>query len=151
MLVDTSFSAMTAGGTRSLGLYALFADGVLVLHTFYVLFVIGGLLLILIGWWRGWSWTRGWWFRLAHLAAIGFVVLEAWWGVTCPLTVLESNLRVHAGQAGYATGFVSDWLRKLIFYQAADWVFTVLYTVFALLVIIVFVYYPPRRYPSRHD
>lgn len=142
---------MSAGIDPALQPYAFLADGVLVLHALYVLFVVGGLLLILLGWRRGWSWTRGWWFRLAHLAAIGFVMLEAWWGIVCPLTVLESHLRVRAGQTGYATGFIGEWLQRLVFYQAPGWVFTVLYTVFALLVIIVFVYHPPRRYPSRHD
>ncbi len=131
--------------------YELLADIVLALHTLYVLFVVGGLLLTLLGWWRGWAWTRGLWFRLLHLTAIGFVVLEAWFGVPCPLTVLESRLRLLAGSAGYATSFIGHWLQRLVFYEAAPWVFTAVYTVFALLVVAVFVFYPPRRYPSRRD
>ncbi len=127
----------------------LFADVVLALHTLFVLFVVGGLLLILLGWWRGWTWTRGFWFRWLHLAAIGFVVLEAWFGVPCPLTVLESRLRVIAGGSGYAASFIGYWLQRLIFYEAEPWVFTVVYTAFALLVVAVFVFHPPRRYPSR--
>ena len=34
-------------------IYRWLADGALVLHALYVLFVVGGLLLILAGWWRG--------------------------------------------------------------------------------------------------
>ncbi len=127
------------------------ADAVLVLHALFVLFVFGGLLLTLLGWWRGWVWTRNFWFRLAHLAAIGFVVLEAWFGVPCPLTVLESRLRVLAGGAGYAASFIGHWLQRLLFYEAEPWVFTAVYTAFALLVIAVFVFHPPRRYPSRRE
>ena len=127
--------------------YGWLADTVLVLHVFYVLFVVVGLLLSLAGWVRGWVWTRGLWFRLLHLATIGFVVLEAWFGVPCPLTVLESRLRVFTGTEGYATSFIGYWLSKLIFYEAPAWAFTVVYTVFAALVVAVFVFYPPRRYP----
>ena len=125
------------------------ADAVLLLHALYVAFVVGGLLLILAGWWRGWAWTRHFWFRWLHLAAIGFVVLETWFGVPCPLTVLESRLRMLAGAPGYATSFIGHWLQRLIFYQAPAWAFIGLYTAFALLVVIVFIFYPPRRYPKR--
>jgi hypothetical protein len=131
--------------------YGWLADAVLVLHAFYVLFVVGGLLLILAGWIRGWAWTRGQWFRLLHLAAIGFVVLEAWFGVPCPLTVLESRLRVFSGTDGYATSFIGYWLSKLIFHDAPPWAFTVVYTAFAVLVVAVFVFHPPRRsFKARH-
>lgn len=125
------------------------ADAVLLLHVLYVVFVVGGLLLILAGWWRDWAWTRNFWFRWLHLAAIGFVVLETWFGVPCPLTVLESRLRMSAGAPGYATSFIGHWLQRLIFYQAPAWAFIGLYTAFALLVVIVFIFYPPRRYPRR--
>lgn len=128
-------------------IYRWLADGVLVLHALYVLFVVGGLLLILAGWWRSWRWTRDFWFRMLHLAAIGFVMLEAWFGVPCPLTVLESRLRVFAGAEGYATSFIGHWLNRLIFYEAPAWTFTALYTVFVALVIAVLLFYPPRRYP----
>ncbi|MEK7697633.1 MAG: DUF2784 family protein, partial [Pseudomonadota bacterium] len=57
------------------------ADAVLLLHALYVVFVVGGLLLILAGWWRGWAWARNFWLRWLHLAAIGFVVLETWFGI----------------------------------------------------------------------
>lgn len=128
-------------------IYRWLADGVLVLHALYVLFVVGGLLLILAGWWRSWRWTRAFWFRMLHLAAIGFVMLEAWFGVPCPLTGLESRLRVLAGAEGYATSFIGHWLSRLIFYEAPAWTFTALYTVFVALVIAVLLFYPPRRYP----
>lgn len=127
------------------GYFDFFADAVLVLHAAFVLFVVGGLLLTLLGWWRGWGWTRNFWFRWLHLTAIGFVMLEAWFGMPCPLTVLESRLRLLAGGSGYATSFIGHWLQQMIFYHAPSWFFTLGYTVFTLLVIAVFVWYPPRR------
>ena len=65
---------------------ALFADAVLVLHFLFIVFVVGGLVLVVVGNLRSWRWVNTWWFRLAHLAAIGVVVAEAWLGVMCPLT-----------------------------------------------------------------
>ena len=53
-------------------------------------------------------WVRGARFRYAHLAAIGVVVLQAWFGIECPLTTLESALRTRAGEAGYGMSFIQD-------------------------------------------
>lgn len=126
-------------------LYAWLADGVLVLHASYVLFVVGGQLLIVAGWIRHWAWTRNGWFRWLHLGAIGFVVVEAWLGVRCPLTLLENNLRELAGSARYDMSFIGYWLGRLLFYTAPAWAFTLLYSLFGLLVVITLVLYPPRR------
>ena len=125
--------------------WRVLADFILVLHAAYVLFVLGGQIMILSGWMLGWTWTRDFMFRLLHLLAIGFVVLEAWWGVTCPLTRLENFLRARAGGSGYSRTFISHWLERLIFYNAPEWLFTLIYTVFAALVILTWLAYPPRR------
>ena len=79
---------------------------------------------------RGWRFVNGWWFRLAHLAAIAVVVAQAWLGVVCPLTTLESWLRVQAGEAAYETSFIEHWLTRILFYDAPAWVFTAAYTLF---------------------
>ena len=124
------------------------ADLVLVVHTAFVLFVVGGQVLILCGWWRRWAWTRQPLFRWLHLLAIGVVVLEAWVGWVCPLTALEETLRRAHGGAGYGgAGFIAHWLHWLVFWRAPPWVFTVVYTAFALLVALSFWRYPPRRRP----
>jgi len=121
------------------------ADLTLAAHAAYVLFVIGGQTLILVGWVCGWRWTRYLFFRLIHLSAIGFVLLEGWLGVTCPLTVLENILRMKSGATVYERSFVSHWLERLIFYTAPEWVFTAVYTVFACLVVVTWWLYPPMR------
>ena len=59
------------------GLYRALADMVLVLHFTFVAFVVGGLLLILIGGFRGWRWIQNPWFRAAHLLGIAVVVVQA--------------------------------------------------------------------------
>lgn len=121
------------------------ADLVLALHVAFILFVAGGQILITTGWMLGWAWTRHWWFRLLHLLGIGFVVLQAWAGAVCPLTTLENVFRDAAGIATYENGFIRHWVRELIFYTAPGWVFTVIYTVFAGLVVLTWLVYPPRR------
>lgn len=121
------------------------ADLVLVVHTAFILFVIGGQVFILLGWWRHWQWPRRPLFRWLHLLAIGIVVIEAWVGWVCPLTALEDALRRGSGGAGYGdAGFIAHWLRWLVFWRAPPWIFTMIYTAFALLVALSFWGYPPR-------
>lgn len=125
--------------------YQVLADIVLATHFAVVLFVIGGLVAIVIGNIRGWRFVNGWWFRAAHLAAIAVVVAQAWFGVVCPLTTLESALRVKAGGTGYETSFIEHWITRLLFYDAPTWVFTVAYTLFGLCVAAAWWRFPPRR------
>ncbi|MFZ5556176.1 MAG: DUF2784 domain-containing protein [Pseudomonadota bacterium] len=120
---------------------AVLADLILVAHFLFVLFVVGGLAAIWIGAWRGWAFSRNLWFRVAHLAAILFVVGEALVGVMCPLTVWEDALR--GRESG--KGFIARWIHALMFYDWPAWVFTAIYTGFALLVVLTFVMVPPRR------
>lgn len=126
-------------------LYQLLADAVLVLHVSLVLFVVGGLVLVVVGNLRSWAWVNAWWFRLAHLLTIGVVVAEAWWGVVCPLTTLEMWLRAQAHDSTYAGSFIEHWLQAVLFWQAPPWVFTVAYTLFGLAVAAAWWRFPPRR------
>ncbi|HZY19596.1 MAG TPA: DUF2784 domain-containing protein [Ramlibacter sp.] len=123
----------------------LLADAVLVLHAGVVLFVVGGLVLVLWGNRRGWAWVNRWWFRALHLAAIAFVVLQSWLGATCPLTTLEASLRLRAGQPVSGEGFIAHWVRAVLFWQAPEWLFTTAYTVFGLAVLASWLVFPPRR------
>jgi len=118
-------------------LYSFMADAILVIHFAFVVFIVFGLMLILIGLLARWSWVRNPTFRIAHLAAVGFVVIQAWLGQLCPLTIWENELRRRAGQLGYTETFVEHWLRDILFYQAAPWVFTTIYTCFGALVVLV--------------
>lgn len=125
--------------------YQLFADLVLALHIAVVVFVVGGLLLVFLGNLRAWRWVNGLRFRLTHLAAIVFVVIQAWLGAVCPLTSLEMWLRTQAGASTYGVGFIEHWLQRLLYYQGPAWGFTVLYTLFGLAVAAAWFYFPPRR------
>ena len=110
---------------------AVLADLILILHFAFVLFIVGGLALIWAGACLGWRWVRSFWFRTAHLAAMLFVAGETLAGVWCPLTVWEDWLR---GGARDETSFIARWVHRILFYSFPEWVFTVSYLVFALIV-----------------
>jgi hypothetical protein len=122
-------------------MHRLAADVILLVHFAFVLFVAGGLALIWIGYAARWLWVRNLWFRVAHLAAIAFVAGEALLGVVCPLTLWEDALR----GAAQEKSFVARWVHAVMFYSVPEWVFTVLYVAFALLVAATFWFIPPRR------
>jgi hypothetical protein len=123
---------------------ALLADLILLVHFAFVLFVVGGVPLVWIGAARGWSWVRNFWFRALHLAAIVFVAAEALAGVWCPLTVWEDALRGTRSELS----FIARWIRRLLFYDFPQWVFTTAYVMFALVVAATWWFVRPR-WPER--
>ena len=118
-------------------LYGLLADLILIIHFAFVLFVVVGFGLILVGLLAGWRWVGNRPFRVTHLVAIAVVVIQAWLGQLCPLTIWENQLRRMAGQTSYSESFIQHWLHKVLFYQAEPWMFTASYTAFAALVVLV--------------
>lgn len=118
----------------------MLADIVLIVHFLFVLFVVGSLPLIWIGEWMRLGFVRSPRFRLAHMAAILFVVVEAFVGMACPLTLLEDRLR--GGESGGS--FIQRWLHRILFYDVPEWILTMIYILFAILVIITFKLLPPR-------
>ena len=125
--------------------YALIAELVLALHAALVVFVVGGVPLIVAGNLRGWRWVNGLWLRLLHLGAIAIVAAQAWLGVDCPLTTLEMWLRGQGGGSTYAGGFIEHWVHRVLFWEAPSWVFTLAYSLFGLAVLAAWWYFPPQR------
>ena len=126
-------------------LYLVVADSILFIHVLFVGFVILGLVMVFAGKLFSWSWVRNRWFRIAHLAAIGIVVLQSWFSVICPLTLWEMNLRGKAGDATYPGSFVAYWLETLLYYRAPEWVFILAYTLFGVLVVVSWYWVRPRH------
>ena len=131
--------------------YLIAADSVLLLHVAFVTFVMFGLLFILAGNVVGWSWVRNRRFRIAHLVAIGIVVLQSWFGAICPLTTIEMALRDRAGDATYSGTFVAHWLEAVLYYQAPAWVFALCYTVFGAVVVASWFWVRPHKAGKRTD
>jgi hypothetical protein len=85
--------------------YQLFAAMVLLVHLGFILFVVAGAVLV----------ARRRRLLPLHLAAVAWGILIEATGAACPLTGLENHLRMLAGTAGYAGGFVDHYLVGLIY------------------------------------
>lgn len=88
--------------------FRVLADVIVLLHLAYIVYVLAGALLV-----RRWGWTVG-----PHVAAVAWGVFVAGWHRVCPLTPLEVSLRLRAGDAGYAGGFVEHYLIPVIYPRA---------------------------------
>jgi len=86
-------------------IYRWLAEGVVVVHAAFVVFVVLGGFLALR--WRRLVWV--------HLPAAIWGVLIEFAGWMCPLTPLEIALREKAGQAGYAGGFIDHYLLRVLY------------------------------------
>jgi hypothetical protein len=102
------------------------------------------LLLVLAGMAFRWQWIRNLWFRAVHLAMVAAVVVQALFGIVCPLTTLESTLRLKSGGQPYPDAFLAYWAHELLFYNGPAWVFTVSYCTFGALVLATWLLAPPR-------
>jgi len=132
-------------------LYQILADAILIIHALFIVFVVASFILIMTRMFKHWSWIRNLWFRLTHLLAIGIVVTESWFEKICPFTEWENSLREAAGGAGYTGSFIQHWLQKIVFYDFSPWVFTMAYTIFGILVILAWIFIPPRFSPKKED
>jgi hypothetical protein len=94
-----SFSRFVASG------YGLLADLLVVLHVIFVLFVLFGGLLVF-------KWPRVLWW---HLPAMAWGALVEFTGWFCPLSSLESWLRMQSGESGFQGDFVSRWFLPVLY------------------------------------
>lgn len=129
--------------------YAMGADAVLLLHFAFVLFVVLSLPLIALGGWRGWGFVRNVWFRAAHLLCMALVAAESLSGIACPLTTWENQLRLKAGGGLiYEGSFMQYWIHRVMFFEAPENVFILVYLTFFAAVLACLWWVKPR-WPSR--
>ena len=124
--------------------YRILADVIVVAHLAYVLSVIVGLAAILLGWLLKWKWIRNFYFRIIHLLLIGIVVLEALFGITCPLTTWEENLRKAIGEDISQGSFMARLADHLLFFNISQQTLTVCYCLFGAVVLATVFLVPPR-------
>ena len=89
-------------------LYRLLADVTVVAHLAFVLFVVGGGLLVL-------RWPRLVWLHVPAAIWGAFIEFAGW---MCPLTPLENWLRQRGGEQGYDVSFVEHYLIPLLYPEA---------------------------------
>ncbi|VVO39697.1 DUF2784 domain-containing protein [Pseudomonas fluorescens] len=86
-------------------LYRIAADGLVLFHLLFIVFVLGGGLLVL-------KWhSLCWW----HLPAVAWGVAVEVFHLPCPLTGWENQMRRAAGEAGYGSSFIEHYLWPLIY------------------------------------
>lgn len=86
-------------------IYRILADGVVVIHLVFILFVAFGGLLVLRR--RAAAW--------AHVPAVVWGALVELTGWVCPLTPLENRLRMAAGDAAYGGGFIDRYIVPVVY------------------------------------
>ncbi|HSV69671.1 MAG TPA: DUF2784 domain-containing protein [Methylibium sp.] len=86
-------------------LWSRLADALLLLHGLFVLWVVLGGLAVLARPRLAW----------AHLPCAAWGVWVELAGWVCPLTPFEQQMRLAAGEAGYAGGFVEHYLTAAIY------------------------------------
>jgi hypothetical protein len=86
-------------------LYSFLSDFVLLVHFAFIVFVLGGGLLLL-------RWPRLVWLHFPAVVWAVFIEVSGW---VCPLTPLENYFRELAGGNIYHTGFVERYLLPLVY------------------------------------
>jgi len=133
--------------------FLFLADLVLIAHALIVFSIVGGFVVIWMGYFRNWNFTRNFYFRLAHLLVMGFVAVQTILGKDCPLTIWENQLRTKGGATeSYEGTFVGHWLGQILFFELNPKTFVVLYTLlFALIAWTFFKVKPqfPQKWRAR--
>ncbi|WP_433740202.1 DUF2784 domain-containing protein [Pseudomonas putida] len=86
-------------------LYRIAADGLVLFHLSFIVFVLFGGLLVL-----KWRQVIGW-----HLPAAAWGVAVEIFHWPCPLTRWENQMRFAAGQSGYDGGFIEHYVWPIIY------------------------------------
>lgn len=105
-------------------MYQLLADIVLIVHFAFIVFVVGGGLLVL-------RWPRIAWLHVPAALWGALVEVMHW---PCPLTPLENYLRTMAGGAAYEGDFILRYLLPVIY---PDGLTATLQTMFGIVVVVV--------------
>jgi hypothetical protein len=129
--------------------YRFLADVVAGIHVAYVLAVVLGLVLTLLGRLLGWQWVANRWFRGAHFALIAGVIARALVWTECPLTWWERDLRAVAGQQNFEGSVVGRFLHDLIHPDLPLWVFPAVYVIMGLLILSTLWIAPVNWRPQR--
>jgi len=125
--------------------FRLLADLIVVVHFAWILFMLAGFILTLIGFW----WKRlfdKWLFRTLHLLGIVYVGLLAVLREYCPLTILENALREKYDlYLTYPGSFIVHYLQRLVYPDIQPLMILIPTMIIAIFTILVFIFRPPRK------
>ena len=121
------------------------ASLVLYLHFAVVVFNMFWLVAIPLGGWVGWSFVRSFWWRVAHLAVLAVVAVQAVVGALCFLTIWQNALIRAAGGPPGERSLLDELVTRAIFWPLPMWAFVVLYVAAAAFAIALWWLVPPHR------
>ena len=121
------------------------ALSILFLHLAIIAFNVAGCVLIPIGAWRHWHWVRDFWFRVAHLACLAAVAVQAVLGRVCFLTLWQSDV----SGAANTQPLIAGWIERMIYWSLPLWVFEIAYVVVFAYVVALWVFVRPLMPGSR--
>lgn len=125
------------------------ASFVLYAHFAVVVFNVFWIIAIPAGAWLKWSFIRSFWWRVAHLALLGVVALQAMIGALCFLTIWQSSLIRAAGGPSGETSLVDELVTRAIFWPLPMWAFVVLYVAALVFSGAMWWLVPPHRQAKR--
>lgn len=126
-------------------IYKIFADFLVFLHLLWIIFMIGGFFLIVIGFFRG-DFLDRWIFRTLHLLGIIYIGILAVLREYCPLTIWENTLRnMHEAGTGYPGSFIGHYIQKIVYPNVNPDILRFTTALMGILTVIFFILRPPQR------
>jgi hypothetical protein len=114
---------------------------ILTVHLAVIAFNVFGLVATPIGAWRGWSWVREPIWRLAHVACLAIVAVQALAGRACFLTLWQDE----ASGAAERTPLIMGFVNRLLFWRLPMWVFAAAYAAIFAYALALLWWVPLRR------
>ncbi|MCK4995127.1 MAG: DUF2784 domain-containing protein [Candidatus Omnitrophica bacterium] len=126
-------------------LYKILADIIVVIHFAWILFMLVGFTLTLVGFW--WRRFFDWWlFRALHLCGIAYVGLLAVLSRYCHLTILENTLRAgYDSELRYPGSFIIHYIEKLVYPDVNPLIILIPTVIIAVFTAVVFIIKPPTK------
>ena len=103
--------------------------------------IISLFVIIPVGYKFKWNWPRNRKLRSTHLFLIFLVTTETVFGLTCPLTLIEHNLR----GIYISSTFVNSWLQNLLYWSLPKEFFLISYILCLMWTIFMWNRFPPSN------
>lgn len=127
----------------------ILADMVVLVHFFWILFMLAGFILTL----SGFFWKRFfdmWLFRVLHLFGIVYVGLLTILGEYCPLTILENNLRGRYNPSlTYPGSFIAHYLKRVVYPDVEPLIIIIPTILIVIFTILIFILRPPSNFTAK--
>ena len=118
-----------------------FADLVLIFHFGIVIFITSLFVIIPVGYKFKWKFPKNRKLRSTHLFLISLVTAETVFGLTCPLTLIEHNLR----GIFISNTFVNSCLQNLLYWNFPKEFFLISYILCLMWTIFMWNRFPPSN------